>query len=48
MDKTSGKTKAAFVDLIAAKSGAEYFDQIVAITKSTDADEKSAASNALK
>lgn len=48
LDKTSGKTKAAFLDLIAAKSGAEYFDKVFALTKSTDADEKSAAFNALK
>lgn len=48
LDKTSGKTKAAFVDLIAAKSGAEYFDKIFALTKSVDADEKTAAFNALK
>lgn len=48
LDKTSGKTKAAFVDLIAAKSGYEYFDKVFAITKSADANEKSAAFNALK
>lgn len=48
LDETSGKTKAAFVDLIAAKSGSEYFDKIFALTKSADADEKTAALNALK
>ena len=48
LDKTSGKTKAAFVDLIAAKSGFEYFDQIFALTKSADGCEKTAAFNALK
>ncbi len=48
LDKTSGKIKAAFVDLIAAKSGAEYFDKVFALTKSADADEKIAAFNALK
>ena len=48
LDKTSGKTKAAFVDLIAAKSGSAYFDKIFALTKSADVDEKSAAFNALK
>jgi HEAT repeat protein len=48
LDKTSGKTKAAFIDLVAAKSGSDYFDKIFALTKSGDADEKSAAFNALK
>lgn len=48
LDKTSGKTKAAFVDLIAAKSGSAYFDKVFAFTKSGDADEKLAAFNALK
>ena len=48
LDKTSGKTKAAFVDLIAAKSGSAYFDKVFALTKSADADEKAAAFNALK
>ena len=48
LDKTSGKTEAAFIDLIAAKSGSEYFDNIFALTKSGNADEKSAAFNALK
>ncbi|NCB09587.1 MAG: hypothetical protein EOM73_15695, partial [Bacteroidia bacterium] len=48
LDKTSGKTKAAFVDLIAAKSGTAFFDKIFALTKSGDADEKTAAFRALK
>jgi HEAT repeat protein len=48
LDKTSGKTKAAFIDLIAAKSGAEYFDKIFALTQSGDTDEKAAAFRALK
>jgi len=48
LDKTSGKTKAAFVDLIAAKSGSAYFDKIFAFTKSADTDEKDAAFIALK
>ncbi len=48
LDKTSGKTKAAFVDLIAAKSGSAYFDKVFALTKSADVDEKAAAFNALK
>lgn len=48
MEKTSGKTKAAFVELIAAKSGSEYFGEIYALTKSDDADVRSAAFSALK
>ncbi len=48
LDKTSGKTKAAFVDLIAAKSGTQYFSEVFALTKSANTDEKSAAFNALK
>ncbi len=48
LDKTSGKTKAAFIDLIAAKSGTQYFDEIFALAKSGNTDEKSAAFNALK
>lgn len=48
LDKTSGKTKAAFVDLIAAKSGTQYFSEVFALTKSANTDEKTAAFNALK
>ncbi|MEZ5104289.1 MAG: family 16 glycoside hydrolase [Draconibacterium sp.] len=48
MAKTSGKTKAAFIDLVAAKSGTAYFSEIYAFTKSNNADEKTAAFNALK
>ncbi len=47
MGKTSGKTKAAFVDIIAAKSGTDYFDEIFALTKSSDTGVKSAAFSAL-
>ncbi len=48
LDKSSGKTKAALVDLIAAQSGSAYFDKVFALTKSADTDEKAAAFNALK
>jgi HEAT repeat protein len=48
MEKTSGKTKAAFIDLIAAKSGRDYFDEIYALTNSDDSEEKAAAFKALK
>jgi HEAT repeat protein len=48
LDKTSGKTKAAFIDLIAAKAGSQYFSEILATTSSNDADEKDAAFKALK
>ncbi len=48
LGKTSGKTKAAFIDLIAAKSGSQFFTQILAATSSSDSDEKAAAYKALK
>ena len=48
LGKTSGKTKAAFIDIIAAKTGSQYFSEIYALTKSVDSSEKSAAFNALK
>ncbi len=48
LGKTSGKTKAAFIDLIAAKSGSQFFSQILAVTSSSDSDEKAAAFKALK
>jgi len=35
VNKTTGKTKAAFIDLIAAKSGSAYFDEIFCLTKSS-------------
>ncbi|NOR76195.1 MAG: DUF1080 domain-containing protein [Draconibacterium sp.] len=48
LDKTSGKTKATFIEIIAAKSGTQYFNEIFAATSSTDTAEKTAAFNALK
>lgn len=48
MNKASGKTKAAFIDILAAKAGNDYFDEIVAVTGSSDPDEKAAAYSALK
>ncbi len=48
LGKTSGKTKAAVIDLIADKSGTPYFTQIFSATSSSDADEKTAAFKALK
>lgn len=45
---TSGKTKAAFIELAAAKSGNSFFNQIFTYTRSADADEKAAAFAALK
>ncbi len=48
LGKTSGKTKAAFIDLIAAKSGTQYFNQILSTTASANTDEKEAAFKALK
>jgi len=48
LGKTSGKVKAAFVDLIAAKSGEAYFNDILGLTNSTDSDVRAAAFSALK
>ena len=48
MRKTSGATKAGFIDLIAAKSGNAYFNEIFALTKSQNQAEKDAAFDALK
>jgi HEAT repeat protein len=45
---TSGATKAAFIDLIAAKSGNAYFSEILALTNSQNPEEKEAAFEALK
>lgn len=48
LEKTSGKTKAAIIEIIAAKAGCAYFSEILATTSSTNADEKTAAFSALK
>ena len=48
MKDTSGATKAAFIDLVAAKGGTEYFGDIFALTKSQNADERNSAYRALK
>ncbi len=48
LDKTSGKTKAAIIGIIAAKAGNGYFNEILATTTSNDLDEKAAAFDALK
>ncbi len=45
---TSGATKAALIDLIAAKSGDAYFPEILQLTGSSDKSEKRAAFQALK
>ncbi|SHF55785.1 HEAT repeat [Mariniphaga anaerophila] len=45
---TSGATKAAFIDLIAAKSGNGYFSEVLALTGSKDEKESTAAFAALK
>ncbi|HPF51885.1 MAG TPA: DUF1080 domain-containing protein [Draconibacterium sp.] len=46
--KTSGAAKAAVIDLIAAKAGTQYFNEILATTKSTNEAEKTSAFRALK
>ncbi|MGM0621564.1 MAG: DUF1080 domain-containing protein [Bacteroidota bacterium] len=48
LDKASGATKAAFIDLIAAKSGNTYFNEVLALTNSQNQQVKEAAINALK
>ncbi len=48
MKSTSGATKAAFIDLVAAKSGNDYFYDILAVTKSQNQAERTSAFEALK
>ena len=48
LEKTNGKTKAGIIDIIAAKAGTKYFEEILATTASADTYEKEAAFNALK
>lgn len=48
LDQTSGSAKAALIDVIAAKSGQQYFDQILAYTSDADDQVKTAALSALK
>ncbi|HDR50887.1 MAG TPA: DUF1080 domain-containing protein, partial [Mariniphaga anaerophila] len=48
MKNSSGKTKAAFIDLVAAKSGNEYFNDVLAVTKSQNQAERTSAFEALK
>ena len=48
LESTSGKSKAACIDIVAAKAGTQYFEEILAATSSADADEKEAAFRALK
>jgi HEAT repeat protein len=48
LNLTSGKTKIAFIDIIAAKAGTQYFDEIMGAISTSDLDEKDAAFRALK
>ena len=48
LEKTSGKTKAAIIEIIGAKAGSGYFNEILAAISSADANEKAAAFSALK
>ncbi len=48
MKNASGATKAAFIDLIAAKSGNAWFNEVLAATKSQNREERNAAFEALK
>lgn len=48
LDKVSGKIKAAVIEIVAAKAGTQYFNEILAATSSNNSDEKTAAFKALK
>lgn len=48
LSKTSGKTKAAFISIIADKAGTQYFNDIRSAISTSDLDEKDAAFRALK
>ncbi|MDC1105192.1 DUF1080 domain-containing protein [Prolixibacteraceae bacterium] len=48
LPKTSGKSKAALIDVIAEKAGSLYFDQVFAHTKDNNKEVKKAAIDALK
>ncbi|MFV0268742.1 MAG: DUF1080 domain-containing protein [Draconibacterium sp.] len=48
LSNTSGETKAAVIELLAAKAGSQYFDDVLAATKSSENVVKSAAFKALK
>lgn len=48
LSKTSGKTKAAILDIVAAKAGTQYFNEIRSAISTSDLDEKDAAFRALK
>ncbi|WP_340111493.1 DUF1080 domain-containing protein [Maribellus mangrovi] len=48
LKNSKGETKAAFIELVAAKSGSQYFNEVLATTKSNNVVEKSAAFKALK
>ncbi len=48
LEQSSGATKAAFIDLIAAKSGYSYFNEILKLTSSQDMQERTAAFEALR
>ncbi len=48
LDQSNGKTKAAFIDIIAAKTASKYSDKIMTTTRSSDVYEKEAAFKALK
>jgi HEAT repeat protein len=48
LPKTSGATKAAFVELIASKAGNGYFNTVLALTNASNQEERKAAFSALK
>lgn len=48
LDRAKGPAKAALIDLIAAKNGTQYYNEVLELTKSSDAIEKESAFRALK
>ncbi|WP_167604822.1 family 16 glycoside hydrolase [Maribellus sediminis] len=48
LKNSNNETKAAFIELVAAKSGSQYFNEVLATTASNNTVEKTAAFNALK
>lgn len=48
LKKTSGAAKAAIIDLLAAKAGTHYFNELLTVCNSADATERASAFHALK
>ncbi|MBE0653212.1 MAG: DUF1080 domain-containing protein, partial [Bacteroidales bacterium] len=48
LEKTSGKVRASFIEIIGAKAGSQYFSEIFSLTESQDADVRANAFAALQ